>query len=479
MKTRSLLLAVVAIALAAGGAWWWQQAGGQQAVVSEALPPVPDLSAVPAVLRERVNAADARARSRLSAAKGLAELSRLYHSNGFLAEAIRCYVGLEQLAAAEPRWKHLHATILAGYGEIEPAVELWRTVLTLDPHYVPARLRLGDCELKANHANEAAAAYSEVLRQSPTDAYALLGLARIDLEASRWDQARQRLEAVVRQTNFNLGYDLIVSLYERLGLHAQASAIRGSAKASGAFRDPPDPWLDELLDVCFDPFRLALSAGVSARIGDPATAIRLLHRALELAPDDVSNHFQLGLLHLAQGDTKSAREQFELCITLAPDFADGWAQLSALQAQAGEKSAAEKTLAKGLQACPNSPGLHLMRARNLRQAGVPGEAITEFQNSIRFRPNEPDAYIELGQTYIELGHEKEGIQKIREALEADPGEPMALGVLAFYNISTNNETEAQFWLTKVANQPRSDRNQVEQLKAAFQQQFGRAFQPSI
>ena len=230
--------------------------------------------------------------------------------------------------------------------------------------------------------------------------------------------------------------------------------------------------------MCFDPFRLALSAGVSARIGDPATAIQLLKRALALTPDDVANQFQLGTVYLAQGDTKSARDQFELCTTLSPDFADAWAQLSALQARLGEPTAAERTLAKGLQACPNSPGLHLMRARNLKKAGLPGEAITEFQNSIRLRPNEPDAYIELGQTYFDLGHDKEGIQKIREALETDPGEPIALGVLAFYNISTSNESEARNWLTKVVNQPRSDRNQVEQLKAAFQQQFGRTFTPS-
>ena len=300
----------------------------------------------------------------------------------------------------------------------------------------------------------------------------MLGLARIDLEASRWDKARERLEQVVSQTNFNLGYDLIVSLYERLGLKEQALAIRGSAKASGAFRDPPDPWLDELLDVCFDPYRLSLSAGVSARIGQPATAIMLLKRALELTPDDVATHFQLGTVYLAQSDTANAREQFEQCNRLSPDFADAWAQLSALLAQLGDKSGAERVLSKGLQACPNSPGLHLMRARNLRKAGQPGEAITEFENSIRLRPNEPDAYIELGNTYIELGNTNEGVQKMREALETDPGHPMALGVLAYFSISTGDETEARRWFAKVRNQPRMQKEQIEQLRAAFQRQFG-------
>jgi tetratricopeptide (TPR) repeat protein len=213
--------------------------------VAATLPPVPDLSAVPVVLRERIGAAESRALGRLTAAKGLAELSRFYHANGFLAEAVRCYGGLEQLAPVEPRWPHLHASILAGYGEIEPAMQSWRRVIQLAPAYVPARLRLGDCLLKANRPDEAAAVYADVLRIAPNDSYAVLGLARIDLEAGRWDQARQRLETVVSQTNYNLGYDLIVSLYERIGQRERAAAIRGSAKASGAYRDPPDPWLDE------------------------------------------------------------------------------------------------------------------------------------------------------------------------------------------------------------------------------------------
>ena len=214
---RPVLIAIVSLVLAGGATGWWQRAGTVQAIVSDALPSPPDLTAESQVLRELVVSANAKARSRLTAAKGLAELSRLYYANGFLAEAMSCYDGLEQLNPAEPRWPHLHATILAGYGEIEPAEKLWQRVLQFSPCYVAARLRLGDCYLKTNLPEKAAAEYAEVLRRNPADAYAMLGLARIDLEASRWEKARERLETVVQQTNFTLGYDLIVSVYERMG----------------------------------------------------------------------------------------------------------------------------------------------------------------------------------------------------------------------------------------------------------------------
>lgn len=473
---KKLLLGVTAVVVAAGlaaGGWSWQRAGAQRDAVAAARPPTPDLSALPEALRIRVAEAEARAGRRFGAVQGLGELARLYHANGFLDEAARCYDALETLEPNEPRWPHLHATILAGFGEIEPALELWRRTLRLAPDYVPAQLRIADCELKSDRVTEAAAAYAAALRLAPDNAYAQLGLARIDFEAGRLEAARERLEKIVAQTNFELGYDLIVSLYERTGQLDRARAIRGAQKASGAYRDPPDPWFDGLLDECYDPYRLALAAGVMVRTIGSAKAVELLERAIELAPNDVSARFQLGVVSADAGQMDEARRQFERCTVLSPGFSDGWARLSALQAQLGEAAAADRTLATGLQHCPESPALHLMKARNLEKAGRPEEAIPEFKASIRYRPNEPDAYIELGNLLMGLGRVDEGVEQIRGALVAEPGNPLALSVLAFHAILTGDEAQARDWMTRVSQQPRVRREQFEKLTAAYRQQFGR------
>ena len=476
MRIRVIGIALACLVVAAAGFEWWRT-GRPAQIVAAALPPVPDLSdAVPA-LRERIVAADAQARRRFTAQNGLKELARLYQANGFLNEAMRCYAGLEQLEPSNPRWYHYHATILGGYGEIDRAIELWQRVIALAPDYIPPRLRLGDCFLKSDRIAEATAAYEGVLKISPDNPYAWLNLGRIDMEAKRWDQARVKLEKVVRDTKFTLGYDLIVHLYEQMGLHALATGIRGASKASGAYLDPPDPWLDELMDVCYDPYRLGLVAGFAAHTGQVPTALRLLRRAMELAPKDVTLHFQMGGIAVSQRDLHGAEEEFQKCTLLDPDFSDGWAQLSDIQEQQGERADAERTLAEGLRQCPNSPGLHLMRARRLRAAGRSGEAIAEFKASIRFRPNEPEAYTDLGSLYINLGNTDAGIQEMQKALDADPGDPMALGIMAIHAISTNNEPEARRWLNRVVIQPRVPHEQTSRLIAAYQQTFGRDWVP--
>ena len=469
-----LLLAgsLLVIATLGAGAWWWR-AGQAQARVATLLPALPDLSASPEMLRAHVVAADTAARNRAGAQRGFAALARSYHANGFLDEASRSYAGLQQLEPAEPRWPHLQATILSGYGDLAAALPLWRKTVELAPEYLPARLHLGDALLKTNQPAEAAATYEQVLQRDHDNPYALLGLARLDLEASRWDKARARLEQVVSKTNYQLGYDLIVSLYERLGLTQRATAVRAMAKASGAYRDPADPWLDGLIEDCFEPYRLSLAAGALAGARDGATARRLLERAVEVAPDDVAVRFQLGTLLVAQNQLDAAQAQLERCTVLAPDFADAWAQLSSLQTQRGRMTEAGHTLAEGLRRCPDSPGLHLMLARQQLQAGRLGEAIAAFQESIRLRPNEADAYIELGQLYIGAGREPEAIREMARALAAEPGNPTAIGILAYNAVANGTESEARDWIARVRNQPRVESGQVSRLVAAYQQRFGR------
>lgn len=470
--TRRTILLLTGIVLLGAAAFWAVGARETQLAAAAARPPVPDLSNAPAPFRAAVDEADARARTFGRAQQGLEDLAALYHANGRYPEALVCYEGLRRLDPTNPRWYHRPASILAGFGQADEAIALWQRTVELAPDYQPAHLRLGDLLFKANRTSEAAAAYEAVLRQDPNEPYALLGLARIDLEADRLEAARQRLETALAQSRGTLGYDLLVTLYEQLGQPDRALALRSAAKASGAHRDPPDPWIDELLAVCYDPFRLALSAGTLAREGQPDEAIALLWRAIELAPGDVAVRFQLALLARDQKDLATAREQLRRCTVLAPDFPDAWYHLSVLQNDAGDRTAAERTLIEGLNQCPDSPGLHLLRAQRLRDAGRTGEAVAAFRQSIRLRPNEPEAYVELGIMLVRSGNEAEGVRNFLAAWEAEPGNPAALSLLAFQAISSGDEAEARHWMDQVALQPRLPRAQADALRNAFRQRFG-------
>jgi tetratricopeptide (TPR) repeat protein len=471
-KTAKRIAGIIAILALAAGGWWLGVKDKHYAIVAAHLPAVPPLDDEHPELAERIAAADAEALSRWGSRDGLAELSRLYHANGYLNAAIATYDGLAELEPEEARWPHLHATILAGFGQATPAIALWDRTIALAPDYLPTQLRRADLLLKDNQMETAEAAYRAVLERERDNAWALLGLARIDLENEQWQDARVRLERVVALTNYALGYDLIVTLYERLGEDRAAEAIRGRSFASGAYRDPTDPWLDTLMEDCYDSFRLALEAGAKARHNDNETARRWLERAIAVAPNDVSAHFQLAGFLREQRDVAGAMTHYRRCTELDPQFADGWAQLSALQAQIGETAASQRTLAAGLEHCPDSPGLHRMQARRLRDSGQVGAAIMSFRRAIELRPNEPDPYLELGTTLLGANRTAEGIREIENALVWDPLNPTGLGILAFHAIESQNQPAADHWMTQVERQPRLDSAQVNQLRAVYREAFG-------
>ena len=476
MKKRLVIasLAVLLLGgLAAAGYRQWR-AGQRRAIAVESLPQRPDLSALAAELSQRVSACERRVRTGTDPVGGLAELSRLYHANGFLAEASACYQALVQVDAAEPRWPYRLATIVAGFGQLDDALPLWQRTVKLAPDYLPARLRLADTLLKKNQNAGAALVYDAVLKRDARNPYALLGLARIDMDAGRWDAARARLEVVVRQSNFGIGYDLLPTVYEHLGQDAAAAAIRARQKASGAFFDVPDPWIDELIFDCYDTYRISAAAGTADHGGDLRLAMRVLERALTLEPDRMVFHFQMGGFCLKAGEYARALECFERCTVLAPDFADGWAQLTDLQLKLGNRAASERALSSGLEHCPASPGLHLERGRRLGAAGLYPEAIREFQRTIQLRPQEADGYVQLAEVYFALDRVDEGVAELKKSLQVEPGNPVALTTLAFYAINIGDETAAREEMRLVRLQPRIAPETATKLAEAYRQKFGRS-----
>jgi tetratricopeptide (TPR) repeat protein len=465
--------AVIAVLVLAGAALAGRAVMRRSAVVG-AIPQRPDLGALPAELGDEIDAAEERARSLAHSVDGLAALSRLYHANGFYNEALLCYRELRQLEPGQARWPHLEASILSQFGQQDEALPREQAAVDLAPGYLPARLRLADEELKGNRVDDAEKSYEEVLRRSADEPYALLGVAKCDIVRGDWAGARDTLrKAIAQHPDFVGALSTQVTVDEHLGDLAGADALRLMI-GKREFVDLADPWLDGLMDSCFDSYRLSVAAAVADFSGDRAGAKQMLERAIVFSPKSSAFHRQLAVLYARDGDLKTADDHLERAVELSPTDNDAWLLLTQyldLQHQAGSS---EQALRSGLANCPDSSGLHLEYARRLAKGGRTDEAVAEFREAFRLNPSEVDSLVQLAGILISAGRPDEARAALEEALDKQPENPTALATLTFFYINSGNEAGATQWWGHVKRQPRTPQDMAESLRQAFSQKFGHA-----
>lgn len=472
LKYRRIFFGFTAIVLLALAAIYLMRSASSREVAAQSVPVTPDLTRFPAALKERIAAAEERTRYPWRIKSALVELSALYHANGFYTEAIQVYRGLIRLDQDNPRWPHFLGSILASYGQLDEALPLLREVVRLEPNYIPAQLRLGDALNKSNLWSEAEKIYALVLAHEPANPYAQLALARHDLNAGNWAAARDRLRPVAEaQPKFTAAWTLLATIDEHFGNKAAAEADRASERRSGRFREMPDPWVDGLLDHCYDSYRLEIAADAAGLSGDQTDALRLFERAVAVAPDDSTGHRLLGNHLSKMGDVGRARKCLERAVALNPKEADNWSYLILLLNKTGDTEASGRALAEGLKNCPGGPALHLEKGQRLSAAGRFDEALAEFQETRRLRPEESNAYVEIALIHFRLNRLEEGVSELRAALKVDPDQPIALILLARYAISLGDDSEARGWIRRARAQhkilPQDLTNVINEFKEKF------------
>ncbi len=412
----------------------------------EALPDRPDLEDWPDAFLHSVEEAETYIRDGQGVAFNMGQLAGLYHINGYYTEAVQLYQSLIEIDPGNGLWRHRLADLLAGFGDLASAISLWEQTISLPPVYGPAWIRYGEALIKANRWEEAEVVFKDLLEREPENAFAWQGLARVAIENGADSLAEVRLKNALEFSGNRLGHNLLASLHERNGRINEAAQLRDEIRVISDAQFLDDPWIRDLYRLCFDPFQIAVGAGMASYIGEEEEAIQLLERSLQIDPGHVDNRYQLSLLYMSTNRILDARLQLEGCIELKSDYGDGWALLSNLYRAVGDDRGADQILAEGIRNSPASPGLHLGQARRYRVTGNFLEAIESYRRAIALHTEEPDPFIELALCYLELFQEEKAIQSANQALETDPGNPDAISLLTRIYINLNDRENAARWL---------------------------------
>lgn len=198
---------------------------------------------------------------------------------------------------------------------------------------------------------------------------------------------------------------------------------------------------------------LASLGGIRVESGRMEEGLELLHRSLELDPDDymtlnrlgvaamkeqryadaeewylravevrpakVLVHANLALAQARDGRPEDAIETLERAIEIDPEYGRAWAILSEVHRERGDEDRAEECLVRALEVDPYEPRANRRRATQLVDAGDVEGAVAHLERAVS-GGGSAAAYVQLGVLLEQLGRRPEAQTAYERATAVDP-----------------------------------------------------------
>jgi putative PEP-CTERM system TPR-repeat lipoprotein len=306
------------------------------------------------------------------------------------------------------------------------AVELMEVVIRREPDNLPALNVLGVARAAAGDLAGARKAYEKALAGDKTFDSVKLNLARLDAAEGKPDQARARLDVLLKENP-----DHSSALYERALLDMKQGRLEQAQRGFETLREKNKKHVDghvALID-------LYIQTGA-------------LDKALELAKDTspsqpgyLAVQAALARVQLAQGDHAGARATLT-SMTRVADF-DPVAQykIARMQLQAGNPSGAAYSVEKALQGDPGFMPAKIMQGELLLAEGAVDRADGLAQALLKVAAAPPDAFKLAGDIAYFRGQWPAAIGHYRNALSRGADAELA-GRLYQAHMRSGNKAQA-------------------------------------
>ncbi len=305
------------------------------------------------------------------------------------------------LAPDEPSWSYYLGVLYQRDGRLDEAEASLARAHELRPDDLPTLLRLGQVRLARGELDAAGESFRAALEIEPRSAAALEGLGTIAFRRKRPREAIERFEAALE---IQPGAD---ALQHQLGLAYRDAGDLAAAREHLALNHGhavrfADPLMDRLAG-------LLKGAAIHLKRGNAAlqnglleVAIREYRQAVEIAPDDPQNLYNLGSALIRAGRRDEAIGAFGKAIALDPGYRNAHYNLAAALAEEGRWAEAAEHYGRAAEIDPLDHAAHLEWAEALLQAGRPARAAEELQALLpQLRQDEAPL---AAKAQLELGH---------------------------------------------------------------------------
>ena len=262
--------------------------------------------------------AEASASGRRDRELGVAygSLAEIFHAYEFFESAEAAYLNATRLAPGEPRWRHLLGYLYQQTGRWEDAADAFSAVLRAQRNQREAIARLGDVYLQMNRLREARQQFEAVSDTFP--AVARNGLGEVALRQGRHREAIEHFHAALDLAPEATSIHYSLAMAQRgLGRLDEARAHLHQ-RGTGGLRIA-DPIVDRLPTLVRGERLLVIQGRRAYDAGQFEEAAAAFRRALAAAPGSAAAHAGLGILLAREGRDVEAVDSLRTAFEQAPD----------------------------------------------------------------------------------------------------------------------------------------------------------------
>ena len=193
------------------------------------------------------------------------------------------------------------------------------------------------------------------------------------------------------------------------------------AYAYTALKRPDDARQEYERSIALDPKmpEAQLNLGVLLLERQPAAAVAVLRRAVELLPSESRPRYLLGLAQERSGDFSGAAESFAGATRLDPKDLDSLTRLGQVLLRLGKSADAEGKFRAALELQPNSPEALQGLAQSLDQQKKP-QAVDAYRNYLAAEPDDKAARLRLVHLLVE---QQKYDEAVAETAKDNAGQP--------------------------------------------------------
>jgi tetratricopeptide (TPR) repeat protein len=315
-------------------------------------------------------------------------------------------------------------------GETNLAKESFEHAVALYPGQVDARRSLAALESQSGRHQQARARLDDLLKQWPNDLAALDMLMMVDLVTKNWVEAERTLERLRAASK-----DSAVAIMAEGRLRqAEGQIDKASAAYERATALAPN-----------DPEPLLSLVKLDAAQGHADRARTRLETLLAARPDHPFGHGLLGEVLALSGHPQEADVQFREASRVNPKWIAPWLGWGGLWLVQKQPDQAVRVIQAGLKANPDSEELHMLLASAYSAQGQIDNAIIAYDGALRLNPRNVLAANNLAVLLVDYKGDPQNLQKafaLSRDFEKDVPHPLFLDTLGWVRFKMGQQEEA-------------------------------------